>query len=515
MIILLTACTTPTPALAGVEVNIRVDGKVIQTSVPAGSSVQDALTQASVATQPLDKVTPSLTSAITAALTIDVVRVTEQFDVEETTLPFVQQTVKNESLPEGQTLLIQAGVNGTLQTTYRQVYENGVEISRSPVKSEVIREAQPEIIMVGVQTPFSPIQITGRLAYLSAGSAWVMEENTGNRRPVVTSGDLDGRVFSLSPDGEWLLYTRKSAKSVSDEINTLWVINVKQDGAQAISLKASNIIHFADWVPGQANTVVYTTVEPRSTAPGWQANNDLQLVSFSSSKNGITQQKELIEANSGGIYGWWGMTYAWSADGTKLAFARPDSIGLVNLDEGKFDTLVELLPFQARGDWAWTTGLAWSPENDILYYSLHQQKSGLASAETSPVFDVAAWVVESNLQIDLVPQSGMFAYPSPSPVSADGRYLIAYLQAIFPEQSDTSRYRLMLMDRDGSNRRTIFPSEGLAGMDPQQVVWSPVDAEGQSWLAVLYQDNLWLINPGTDQAVQVTGDQLVSRVDWQ
>ena len=47
--------------------------------------------------------------------------------MEESVLPFEQQTVKNESLQEGQKVLIQSGVNGKVQTIYRVVYENGIE----------------------------------------------------------------------------------------------------------------------------------------------------------------------------------------------------------------------------------------------------------------------------------------------------------------------------------------------------------------------------------------------------
>jgi len=60
----------------------------------------------------LDKVEPDLAEIVNDGETIKVTRVIENFIVEETTLPFESQTVKNESLAVGQTLLIQAGENG-------------------------------------------------------------------------------------------------------------------------------------------------------------------------------------------------------------------------------------------------------------------------------------------------------------------------------------------------------------------------------------------------------------------
>ena len=122
----------------------------------------------------------------------------------------------------------------------------------------------------------------------------------------------------------------------------------------------------------------------------------------------------------------------------------------------------------------------------------------------------------------LVTQAGMFAYPLVSPeqtvVSSESAVQTASLQAILPTQSETSRYQLAVMDRDGSNRRVIFPLEGAPGMEPQDGwgVWSPGPLEdtGSYALAVVYQDNLWLVDLSAGVARQVTGDGLVSRVDW-
>ena len=41
--------------------------------------------------------------------------------------------------------------------------------------------------MVGVQAPFAPISIPGKLIYLTGGNAWMMEGTTSTRRPLVTS----------------------------------------------------------------------------------------------------------------------------------------------------------------------------------------------------------------------------------------------------------------------------------------------------------------------------------------
>ena len=95
-------------------------------------------------------------------------------------------------------------------------------------------------------------------------------------------------------------------------------------------------------------------------------------------------------------------------------------------------------------------------------------------------------------------------------------YQIAYLQATTPTQSDTSRYRLVVMDRDGSNRQVLFPPADTSGIEPQTPVWSPEPITGQSgdFVGVIYQGNLWMIDSGDAKAYQVTGDGLITNIDW-
>lgn len=512
MLLLVAACVPAANTQPTVTVTIWVDGSQTTQVFPAGSTVQAALQMAGIQINPLDRVSPPLATLLADKDSVVIIRVTEEFVLEETTIPFQRQTVRNESLPEGQTMLIQPGQNGVQQITHRIVKENGVEVSNSAIKSITLQEALPEIVMVGIQTPFTSVEISGSLVYLTAGSAWLMSETTGNRTPLITSGDLDGRVFSLSPDATWLLFTRTSQQD--GEINALWALNLQSKSAEPIDLRVRNIIHFADWVPGRGQTITYSTVEPREIAPGWQANNDLQLLSFNSS-GVITNQEEILEANSGGIYGWWGTQFRWSPDGSALAFARPDGIGLVDFENNQFLALEDLIPYQTRGDWAWTPQLDWAPDSSVLYSITHTPMPGLSSDEISPLFDLSAHIPEDELAFSLAAQTGMFANPVCSPFQTKNRYSLAFLQSIFPEQSESSRYRLVIVEQDGSNPRTIFPPDGSPGLEPQRIVWGKTaNDQAPVWLAVIYQGNLWLIQSETGQSQQITGDGSIARVDW-
>jgi resuscitation-promoting factor RpfB len=505
-----------------IKVTVISDGNEYEVELPVGSTVEAAISEAGLTLGTLDRTDPALFSMLDDQARVTLTRVREEFNVEQVVIPFEHQVLRNESMPDGQMRLLQPGENGLEEITYHRVFEDGVETMYSPVKSVVLREAVPEIVMIGSQAPFTTIPIPGRLAYLLAGNAWVMDGNTGNRWPVLTTADLDGRIFSLSPDGKWLLFTRLSKDE--ENINELWAVRINDDSETeelVVDLGARNIIHYAEWRPGTTYTIAFSTVEPRPSAPGWQANNDLNLVRLTES-GAVRPLEAEIETNMGGNYGWWGMTYAWSPDGTGMAYARPDSIGLVVLGSNSVVPMMDVITLLTRGDWAWVPPIAWSPDAMILYTVDHVALAGAGSPEESPIFDLAAIPLVGGAPIRLVSQSGMFSYPIPSPLqslnSEENNYQIAFLQSIFPTQSETSRYRMAVMNRDGSDRRVLFPAEGSPGLIPQTGwgAWSPDKLEGMDSynLAVIYQNNLWMVDANSGEARQITGDDLVSRVDW-
>lgn len=507
---LLAGCRSPQITGGEIAIAVAVDGASRTFSVPSGSTIAQALQLAGITVGEQDRIEPPPYAVLKAGDSVRITRVEEVFETEEQIIPFERQVVRNESLPEGETRLVQEGANGRQELTYRRVLEDGVEKSRSVVKTVILQEALPEIMMVGAQTSFAPLPVPGKLAYLAGGNAWIIDTSTANRTALVTTGDLDGRIFKLSPNGLYLIFTRRSTKPASQEINTLWA--VRTDGGKPFSTGLSNIVHFADWIPG-TNSIAYSTVEPRAQSPGWQANNDLSRYSITTG-----EKRKILDASSGGVYGWWGMNFAFSTDG-RLAYVQPDRLGLVDIDGKYLKPLVEITPFNTHSDWAWLPSIAWGADGKTLYYTSHARSKDLRSDEDSPFFDVSAATFENDTSVTVVEETGMFAYPSVSSQQSSSRerqYQVAYLQAIFPEQSETSRYRVVVMDRDGSNRRTLFPAEDAPGLDPQTPIWAPDQIEGQvgDFLAVVYQGNLWLVDSGMGEPYQVTGDGSVTRIDW-
>ena len=496
------------------SVVIRVDGTQVPVDIPPGSSVKTALDTAGITMNELDKVNPPAGNALTDVTLITVTRVREENDTRTVIVPFEHQTVRNESLPEGQTMLIQPGENGEREDTYRKVFEDEQQTSETLVKSTEIKPARPEIIMIGVRAPFSSIPIQGHLIYLSSGNIWMMEGATGNRKPVVTTSDADGHVLSISNDGKWILFTRKLKDSEPNIINSLWLSRTDKKEDPLIDLHVNNVINAAGFIPGKDVTFTYSTVESRTAAPGWQSNNDLQLLRIDDGGN-IVGSKEIVAINSGGSLGWWGTRYVWSPDGERLAYARPDSIGLIDPDSGLTSELMSITPFQTTGTWAWVPAIGWSPDHLSLFITNHNQDPAVSNQEQSQRFNVSVLVPKEGVKLEVVPDSGMFAYPVASPWMDESNFLVAYLQAAFPDQSETSRTRLMVMDRDGSNRRVIFPAEGSQPIEPQQVNWSPAPEDNIPLrIAVIYQGNIWFVDPFTGNSQQITGDGLVSMLAW-
>ena len=512
---LLAACTPQSRQITE-AVSVIADGASKQVTLVSGSTVQQALNDSGITLSQTDRVDPPLYTIISSGLTITVTRVREEFETRQVIIPYVRQELHNQSLPSGETRLVQAGQNGLREETIRHVYENGVETGNSIVSDTILQEALPEIVMIGVQSPYAPLPIPGILAYLTSGNAWVMVDSTSNRYPLITTGDLDGRIFSLSPDGKWLLFSRKSALSPDKETNTLWVVSTSSQPPELVKLGISNVPNFASWQPGTAYVISYSTVEPRATAPGWQANNDLHFLAFVNGKPG--KKLDILETNAGGIYGWWGMSFAWSPDGNSLAYSRPDGVGLVDVPKAELTPLLNMTALNTHGDWAWTPGLAWGADSKSLYLVTHAAPTGLVSPEESPNFDLDVISLSSTLVTPLIQQSGMFANPVVSPlrqIDSGATYLVAFLQAIFPAQSATSRYSLDIMNSDGTNLRSLFPAEGQTGLQPQTPVWAPQPLDtGSDFIAVIYEGNLWIIDVSSGQSQQVTGDGLTSKIDW-
>jgi hypothetical protein len=509
---LITACQPTSNQAITLSIPVAVDGELLTITTESGHTVEDALSANGIQLGEFDRTIPSRDSELTASLSITITRVKHELEIREQEIPFETNILPNETMALGEQQLIQTGLNGLQEVTYQHIIENGIEVSSSITARNIIREPQNEIIMEGVQSPNVPITINGKLAWLTAGNAWLMDGSTINRLPLVTSGDLDWRVFELSPDGEWLLFSRNPKEDTQEIINSLWVINTIDPNANPIDLGINNVIHFAGWLPGEARSIVVSTAEIRTTSPGWQANNDLQIITFTED-GGVFAPVKWFEANSGGLYGWWGDSYIFQPGGKNITILKPDGIDLLSFDKSESTVLADILSYQTHGSWSWVTQASWSTDGSVLY-AVNHRDDGSSSPEESIHFDLDVYFMVDQSQRTLREDVGMFAYPSISP-QYDTRQYLGFLQASFPLESETSPYRLRIMDVDGSDDKEVFPREGASGMLPQVIQWQPVGSDSTNEIiAVIYLGNIWLVDVNSGTLQQITGDGLTEKISW-
>jgi resuscitation-promoting factor RpfB len=563
---LLIGCSSPTQAVS--TVTIKVDGTSKVVPITTEISISDVLRKNNITPGLLDRVNPPPSSRVSDGMIIEIVRVEEKIVVEQVPIPFQRRTVPNESLPAGQTQLLNAGIAGVAEVTYRITYEDGVEVGqRNEIRRVEITLPKDEVVMVGSQGDLPTVTVNGTLTYISGRNIWITRQNSANKRPLTDDGGVDGRVFELSEDGQRLLFTRNNseigrfggdgatAEAVSPEQqldNSLWVIfDTAAQEPEAVRLDLNNIL-YAEWVPGTERTIVYSTAEPRPGWPGWQANNDLWTAQISAT-GAIISPERLLEPSSGGVYGFYGTYFDFSPDGVTLAWAQPDAVGVLipdyesGEDDGEETATIEPTPvetiepeaseepdqtsglppgytrqtlasFAPRNayDFVWVPGLAWSPDGGVLITTLHGDPLGGEAPEDSPIFNLAALLLEGAVKIDLGAQVGMWSMAQYGPLDEDNAGgLLAFLQSTNPLDSVSSRYQLIVMDRDGSNRRIAFPSADEPGLSPGDLdykgfVWSPNGRE----IALIYQGNLFLVDVITGLKQQITQDGQAGSPRW-
>jgi hypothetical protein len=517
--LLLVGCAVESPETAvsePLQVTLIADGQSFNLTTEA-TNVRELLAEAAVEIGESDEVTPPVYTPLTGGETITVVRVSESIETTTQSIPFARKTVRNEAMAaEDPPLIVQAGKDGLQETTIRIVYRDGLEAERWPTQTVVIEEPQDEIVMVGIGAAGGNVSFPGVLAYISDGTAVFLRGESAFPEQLDVGGQLDGRVFSLSPSGDYLLYSRVDGDPAVFN-NALYVI-ATQRSAEPRPLGVENVL-WADWNPAFETTaseaeigeIAYTTAISITTPPGWEANNDLWLAEIPADAEAELEPEQLVEAYAA-LYSWWGGNFAWSPTGAQIAYSYANEVGLINLeparDEAQRVTLQTFTEFDPPGDWVWVPTLAWSPDGRFLAYTGHDSSDPEEAAFANWVIDAAGGVAGR-----FVKDAGMWAHLhwATNPAAAAP---LAFLRTTDPLDSQRSSYTLWLMDRDGSNARQIYPAANENSYFPRQqtfMAWGPTGDE----MAFIFNNDLYLYTLADGLARRLTeGDAVNTHPTW-
>ncbi len=466
-------------------------------------TVRDLLAEAGITLGELDRVTPDLNFSVKPEMTVRVIRVSEETETQTVSIPFERRIVTNEAFPPGEQRLVQLGENGQEEIVTKITIEDGAEVSRVQISKTMVKEPVEEILVVGAKKSSSSVPVEGIVAYLSGGNAWLMKDNSATRRPLTAEGDLDGRVFDLSPDGSKLLYTRTISEAVDAPLNELWLVDTRIVGETPISLPLKGVL-YAAWSPRLTETVIaYSTAERVVSQPGWRAKNDLWLWD---TRQKISEAVEIVPSNTKGFYAWWGTNYAWSPDGHLFAYANAGQVGVIDIVSQTITTLVEFAPYQTNSDWVWVPTVSWAPNSKFIATVIHGPPLQDEAPEASPVFDLWLLAADGSLKVKAWEQVGMWSNPVWHPQG------IVFGRAINPLNSVDSPYKLTTVDWDGSNPQLLFPQGGEPGVLLPEIAWEP-RLGGRSFVFV-NRNNLFLHHRDGTPPQQLTSDNQSHRPKW-
>jgi hypothetical protein len=512
--LLLLGCQTELPETAvrgPIQVSLTADGETYNLNTEA-TNVRELLTEAGITLDEDDELTPPAYTPLVGGEAITVVRIREELETITESIPFDRKTVRNESMEvDDPPLIVQAGQDGLSETTIRIVYRDGLEAERWPTQTITIEEPQDEIVMVGIGAARGNVSFPGKLAYMSDGTAVILQGSAAFPEQLDVGGGLDGRVFDLSPSGSHLLFTRVDG-DLANFNNALYLIETERN-AEPRALGVNNVL-WAGWNPAseaEIGQIAYTTAISTSQPPGWEANNDLWLAEIPVDADDELEPVLIIEAYPA-LYGWWGGNYAWSPDGTRISYSFANEIGLIILEPDKNEDqriqLQEFTEFNTLSDWVWVPTLTWSPDGRFLATTLHNSDD-----PDETVFD--SWVIDTETGVNgrFIQNAGMWSHLhwAGSENEADP---IAFLRTTNPLDSQRSNYTLWLMDQDGSNARQIYPAANENSYFPRQqrfMAWGPSGGD----IAFVYNNALYLYNLAEGTARRLTdNDAINSHPTW-
>ena len=175
------------------SITINHGGNVLDV-ISYGETVESLLERLDLILTNEDVVSVALNSQTFDGLNITISRSVEVEETYTLTIPFETTYQEDPTLAKGEEVLLTAGVNGQMVCTASVVYVGKEEVSRTVLTEEVMVQPVNEVIAVGTGEDVKPHR---------------NDLPSNLIRPQFTGKPVIGDDYIITPDGQYLTYTRK------------------------------------------------------------------------------------------------------------------------------------------------------------------------------------------------------------------------------------------------------------------------------------------------------------------
>ena len=152
----------------GIGFSIKTANDVIE-ACTTKATVEEALNEAGIHTEPSDEIVPARDSLISDGMTVSIAKIEVREEVVSERIPY--DTIKRETddMFVGNKKVRQEGSNGSKDVTYRITIKDGEEIAREPISEVITKDAVDEIILVGTKNNVVNVKAASNGALSSRG----------------------------------------------------------------------------------------------------------------------------------------------------------------------------------------------------------------------------------------------------------------------------------------------------------------------------------------------------------
>ncbi|MUT67723.1 DUF348 domain-containing protein [Paenibacillus sp. NEAU-GSW1] len=179
-----------------IEINFAVPIVVIadgntSTVYTTEKTVKAAIDELNIAVRDQDRVSPSLGTPLTSAMTVTVTRVDTKVSETERVTPFSVVKKQDPKLEEGKEKLVQTGKQGLVVEQVEKKYENGVLVSQKIVNKVVQTAAVNQVVAVGTKKPEVQTLSANNASYTKSGVTFKAKKVLNNVTLTAYTADVE------------------------------------------------------------------------------------------------------------------------------------------------------------------------------------------------------------------------------------------------------------------------------------------------------------------------------------